>query len=126
MLGVLAVGIPVMALLYINTLNRRRQIGLLTAMGFSRADLFVTFLFQAMFLGAAGVLFGGAVALALVRYLEVHPVFDWQGFVVRPVLALADVGRTASAILATTLAAGSYPAWRAARVAPSRILRGIE
>ena len=125
-LGVLAVGIPVMALLYINTLNRRRQIGLLTAMGFSRADLFVTFLFQAMFLGAAGVLFGGAVALALVRYLEVHPVFDWQGFVVRPVLALADVGRTASAILATTLAAGSYPAWRAARVDPSRILRGIE
>ena len=64
--------------------------------------------------------------MALVRYLVAHPIFDWQGFVVRPVLALSDVARTAGAILATTLAAGSYPAWRAARVDPSRILRGIE
>ena len=126
LLGILAVGIPVMALLYINTLNRRRQIGLLTAMGFSRADLFVTFLFQALFLGAAGVLLGGVVAVALVRYLAAHPIFDWQGFVVRPVLVLGDVIRTAGAILGTTLVAGSYPAWRAARVDPSRILRGIE
>lgn len=126
LLGILAVGIPVMALLYINTLNRRRQIGLLTAMGFSRMDLFVTFLFQALFLGMAGVLLGGIVALGLVRYLVAHPIFDWPGFVVRPVLALTDVSRTAGAILATTVVAGSYPAWRAARVDPSRILRGIE
>jgi putative ABC transport system permease protein len=126
LLGILAVGIPVMALLYINTLNRRRQIGLLTAMGFSRPDLFFTFLFQAFFLGASGVALGGLVAVALVGYLEGHPIFDWQGFVVRPILTLSDVARTAGAILLTTLAAGSYPAWRAARVDPSRILRGIE
>jgi putative ABC transport system ATP-binding protein len=39
-----------------------------------------------------------------------HPIFDWQGFVVRPVLSLSDVGRTAGTILVTTIAAGSYPA----------------
>ncbi len=126
LLGILAVGIPVMALLYVNTLNRRRQIGLLSAMGFSRGDLFLTFLLQALILGAAGVLVGTLIALGLVRYLIAHPIFDWQGFVVRPVLALSDVARTAAAILASTIAAGSYPAWRAARVDPSRILRGIE
>jgi putative ABC transport system ATP-binding protein len=79
-------------------------------MGFSRLDLFFTFLFQALFLGASGVLLGGLVALALVRYLVAHPIFDWQGFVVRPVLSLSDVGRTAGTILVTTIAAGSYPA----------------
>jgi len=126
LMGVLAVGIPVLALLYISTLNRRRQIGLLTAMGFTRVDLFVTFLLQALILGAAGVAVGGLVAVALVRYLVAHPIFDWQSFVVRPVLTVHDLVRTAVAILGTVLIAGSYPAWRAARLDPSRILRGIE
>jgi len=125
-MGVLAVGIPVLALLYISTLHRRRQIGLLTAMGWSRADLFVTFLLQALILGAAGVLVGGVIAVSLVRYLVAHPIFNWQGFVVRPVLAATDLAWTAGAILATAIVAGTYPAWRAARLDPSRILRGIE
>jgi putative ABC transport system permease protein len=125
-MGVLAVGIPVLALLYISTLHRRRQIGLLTAMGFTRADLFVTFLLQALILGAAGVLVGGLAAFGLVRYLVAHPIFNWQGFVVRPVLTFGDMARTTGAILATAVVAGSYPAWRAARLDPSRILRGIE
>src|SRR6185369_12340174 len=103
-----------------------RQIGLLTAMGWSRADLFVTFLLQALILGAAGLLVGGVIAVSLVRSLVAHPIFNWQGFVVRPVLAATDLAWTAGAILATAIVAGSYPAWRAARLDPSRILRGIE
>jgi ABC-type lipoprotein release transport system permease subunit len=125
-MGVMAVGIPVLALLYISTLHRRRQIGLLTAMGWSRGDLFVTFLLQALILGLAGVVVGGTIAVSLVRYLVAHPIFNWRGFVVRPVLSPVDLVRTAGAILATAVVAGTYPAWRAARLDPSRILRGIE
>jgi ABC-type lipoprotein release transport system permease subunit len=125
-MGVLAVGIPVLALLYISTLHRRRQIGLLTAMGFSRRDLFATFLLQALVLGLAGVTVGGLLASSLVRYLVAHPIFDWYGFVVRPVLTPGALAKTAGAILATALVAGTYPAFRAARMDPSRILRGIE
>ena len=125
-MGVLAVGIPVLALLYISTLHRRRQIGLLTAMGFSRLDLFATFLAQALILGLAGAISGGAMALALVRYLIRHPIFNWQAFVIRPVLSLRDLAMTMSVVLLTAVAAGTYPAWRAARLDPSPILRGIE
>lgn len=124
-MGVLAVGVPVLALLYISTLHRRRQIALLTAMGFSRGDLFVTSLLQALILGTAGVVVGGGLAVALVRYLVAHPIFDWQGFVVRPVLTTGALARTAIAIVATAIVAGTYPAWRAARIDPSRILREI-
>jgi ABC-type lipoprotein release transport system permease subunit len=125
-MGVLAVGIPVLSLLYISTLHRRRQIGLLTAMGFSRLDLFANFLTQALILGMAGALAGGLVAVALVRYLVAHPVFDWQAFVIRPVLSARDLAQTMSVVLRTAVAAGTYPAWRASRLDPSRILRGIE
>jgi ABC-type lipoprotein release transport system permease subunit len=95
-------------------------------MGFARADLFLTFLLQALILGTAGVLVGGLVAVALVQYLVAHPIFDWQSFVVRPVLTTRDLARTVFAILATAVVAGTYPAWRAACLDPSRILRGIE
>jgi ABC-type lipoprotein release transport system permease subunit len=125
-MGVLAVGIPVLSLLYISTLHRRRQIGLLTAMGFSRLDLFANFLTQALILGAAGASVGGLVAVALVRYLMAHPVFDWQAFVIRPVLSVRDLAQTMLVVLLTAVAAGTYPAWRASRLDPSRILRGIE
>jgi ABC-type lipoprotein release transport system permease subunit len=125
-MGVLAVGIPVLALLYISTLHRRRQIGLLTAMGFSRLDLFATFLAQALILGLAGAFFGGLTAVGLVRYLVRHPVFNWQAFVIRPVLSAHDLALTVSVVVLTAVAAGTYPALRAARLDPSRILRGIE
>jgi lipoprotein-releasing system permease protein len=125
-MGVLAVGIPVLSLLYISTLHRRRQIGLLIAMGFSRVDLFANFLAQALILGVAGALAGGLVAVALVRYLMGHPIFDWQAFVIRPVLSVHDLALTMSVVLLTAVSAGTYPAWRAARLEPSRILRGIE
>ena len=126
LMGVLAVGIPVLALLYISTLHQRRQIGLLAAMGFSRGDLFLTFLAQALILGLTGAVVGGLVAIGLVRYLISHPIFDWQAFVVRPVLPVSDVVRTVGAVLITAVVAGTYPALRAARIDPSRILRGIE
>ena len=125
-MGVLAVGIPVLALLYISTLAPAAADWSVDAMGWSRADLFVTFLLQALILGAAGVLVGGVIAVSVVRYLVAHPIFNWQGFVVRPVLTATDLARTAGAILATAIVAGTYPAWRAARLDPSRILRGIE
>ena len=126
LMGILAAGIPVLALLYINTLHRRRQIGLLSAMGFSHTDVFVLFLAQALLLAAAGTLLGGICALGLVRYLVAHPVFDWHSFVVRPVLSMRDLAMTLGIVLVTAVAAGTYPAWRAARLNPSKILRGIE
>lgn len=125
-MGILAVGIPVLALLYVSTLHRRRQIGLLTAMGFSRLDLFATFLLQALMLGMAGAVTGGIGAVALVHYLVRHPIFDSQAFAIRPILTAGDLSLTVLIVLATAVAAGTYPAWRASRLNPSRILRGIE
>lgn len=126
LMGILASGIPLLALLYINTLHRRRQIGLLSAMGFSRADVFVLFMAQAIMLAVAGCFVGTLIATAIIKYSLNHPVFDWQSFVIRPQLLFRDLSMTLFIVLLTSVAAGTYPAWRASRVNPSKILRGIE
>jgi lipoprotein-releasing system permease protein len=123
---VAAVAIPVLALLYINVLSRRREVGVLSAIGFGQAEIFAAFLLQALLVGVAGVAAGCGLGFGIVRYFQAHPIFEWEGFVIRPVLSAECFLRPSLIVLATTLAAGVYPAWRASRVDPARILRGLE
>jgi ABC-type lipoprotein release transport system permease subunit len=121
-----AVGVPVLALLYIDALNRRRQVSLLVAMGFRPREIFGIFLMKAALIGVMGVLFGLVLAGGLLAYFSAHPLFNWERFVLRPVVTLHGVLWPALLVLAATVLAGSYPAWRAARVDPSSTLRRIE
>jgi putative ABC transport system permease protein len=121
-----AVGVPVLALLYIDALNRRRQVSLLVAMGFRSREIFAVFLLKAILIGIVGVSVGLAVAGALVAYFSAHPIFHWERFVLHPVVTLRGVVWPALMVLSATILAGSYPAWRAARTDPSPTLRRIE
>jgi ABC-type lipoprotein release transport system permease subunit len=123
---ILGVGIPVLGLLYINTMRRWRQIGLLGAMGFSRRDIFTLFFLQALLVGCAGALLGSAVGYALCEYFAANPVFNWEKFVVRPLVTFDAFARPVLLVMLTTLLAGVYPALQAARLAPARSLRGYE
>jgi lipoprotein-releasing system permease protein len=123
---IVAVTIPVLALLYISVLHRRREVGVLTALGFEPREIFVSFLLQALIVGVIGVLVGCAAGYGLVRYFQANPIFDWEGFVIRPVLSVECFLRPSLVVLLATLAAGVYPAWRAARVDPASVLRSIE
>ena len=121
-----AVGVPVLALLYIDALNRRRQVSLLVAMGFRPREIFSVFFLKAVLIGIIGVAVGLVAAGALVVYFSAHPIFHWERFILHPVVTLRGVAWPALLVLAATVLAGSYPAWRAARVDPSSTLRRIE
>jgi lipoprotein-releasing system permease protein len=123
---VAAVTIPVLALLSVSVLHRRREVGVLSALGFGQAEIFLAFLLQALIVGLLGVGLGCGIGYGLVRYFQSHPIFEWESFVLRPVLSIECFLRPAIVALTATLVAGVYPAWRAARVDPARVLRGIE
>jgi len=123
---IVAVGVPVLALLYIDALNRRRQVSLLVAMGFRPREIFGVFLVKAVLIGIMGVLLGLLFATGLLAYFTKHPIFNWERFVLRPVVTLQGVLWPALIVLLATVLAGSYPAWRAARIDPSSTLRRIE
>jgi lipoprotein-releasing system permease protein len=123
---VAAVSIPVLALLSMSVLHRRREVGVLSAVGFGQAEIFLAFLLQALIVGLLGVAIGCGIGYALVRFFQSYPLFEWESFVIRPVLSIECFLRPSIVVLLATVIAGVYPAWRAARVDPARVLRGIQ
>lgn len=121
-----AVSVPMWALLYIHVLRRRREIGVLVAMGFSTMEVFAIYLLQALVVAIIGCAVGAALGAGLIVYFQAHPFFEWETMVIRPIVAAGVFLGPALVITATALVAGSYPAWRAARTDPAAVLRRLE
>jgi putative ABC transport system permease protein len=101
-------------------------VSLLAAIGFREREIFVIFFAKALLVGIAGVLLGLAVGRGLLAYFNLHPIYNYEKFVIRPAITLGNLLSPALLVLATTALAGSLPAWQAARVNPSDTLRRIE
>jgi ABC-type lipoprotein release transport system permease subunit len=123
---VLAVSIPVWALLYVDVLHRRRQIAICNALGFRRRDMFLIYLAQAAMAGLIGIAVGCALGYALIAWFAGHPIFQSADFVIRPATTAWTFIGPSVTLFGATLVASVVPAWRAARLAPARILRGAE
>lgn len=120
---VVAVMIPVLALLYIHVLAERRRIATIAALGFSRREIFLIHLFEALIVGGIGTLLGTGVGYAICQYFMKHPIFSHAGFVVLPSIHANAFLRPALVIFGTTLFAGILPAVMASRAQPASELR---
>jgi ABC-type lipoprotein release transport system permease subunit len=118
--------IPVLSLLYIDALHRRRQVSLLSAIGFREREIFFIFFAKALIVGIVGVMLGAAVGWGILGYFNLHPIYNYEKFVIRPAMTFGNMLFPMLLVLATTALAGSLPAWQAARVNPSDTLRRIE
>jgi ABC-type lipoprotein release transport system permease subunit len=122
---VVAVTIPIAALLFVTVESRRREVALMSALGFARSEVFVAFVLQAFVVGIVGAAIGCGFGFLAVRWFEAHPIFDSPEFTVRPVTSAAGFYEPALVVLITTIVAAAYPALRATRVDPARVLRGL-
>ncbi len=120
---IVAVMIPVLALLYIHVLAERRRIATIAALGFSRREIFAIHLFEALIVGGIGTALGALVGYGLCRYFMTHPIFSHAGFVVLPSISLHAFLIPALVLFGTTLFAGIVPALIASRAEPAIELR---
>ncbi len=123
---VAAISVPLLALLYLRVLRRRRSLAILAAIGLPRSELFAIHLLQSAIIGVLGCAIGALIGYGAVRYFERSPIFEWEGLTVRPLASVSTFLGPISVVLVTSLAAGAIAAWRAARTQPARILQRLE
>ncbi len=132
----MVVALGVTNTLLMAVLERTREFGLQLALG-TRPGLIVrTVFYESLVLGVLGIVAGFALGALIVGYYHTFG-FDVAAYaaaarsipgmttVVYPTIVPGDVWLPALALLATSLAAALYPAWRAARLDPVTALRRV-
>jgi putative ABC transport system permease protein len=115
-IGLVVGAIGIANIMLVSVTERTREIGVMKAVGARNRDVLVLFLVEAGLLGTIGAVLalpvGVAVGYAATRYAEV-------GFTLAP----AWMATAVAVGVIVGVAAGLYPAWRAARVDPIDALR---
>jgi putative ABC transport system permease protein len=138
---ILAVVFVVITLGLANTIlmgvmERIREFGVMMALGTDARQIQRIVLYEALLLGAAGVGLGSTLGAAVVGYLgargmhleqyaEAVQTMPGLTGTVYPHISVTQLLILSALLLATTVLASLYPAWKAARFTPIEAIRGI-
>lgn len=114
-IGLMVAAITIFILIYVEVVHKRRQIGILKAIGIKQNIIIYSYIFQALFYAISGVVIGSAVTLfVLVPFFISHPLNLPVG---KTGLALSENGLlfNSLSLLTASLIAGFIPSWRGAK-----------
>jgi len=115
--GLIAAAISVGLIIYINVIFKKRQIGVMKAIGAKDSFVFRVFVMEAVLFGLIGVALGVVAGYLGVRYMEAHPFYDplMQAWISARFYD-SIVYTAAGTSFAVTVLSGIYPAVRASRI----------
>jgi putative ABC transport system permease protein len=113
--SVMVAAITIFVLIYVNAISKRRQIGILKAIGIKQGVIILSYMFQSLFFACCGVSIGFAVVfLGLDPYLRANPILLPLGLL-HLSFTPAGIVLSVASILAAGVVAGVIPSWRVAR-----------
>jgi len=126
---ILVAAFNIVSTLFMVVLEKRRDIGVLKALGSTDGAVLRIFLWKGFIIGAAGTFLGAAFGGVLIEVLHRWPFIRLPGDVyfidrlpLRP--ELSDFVAVILAALVLCLLAAAYPAWSASRLDPVEAIRG--
>jgi putative ABC transport system permease protein len=115
--------VVIFIVIFINTVYRRKQIGILQAIGIDRTIIIKSYIFQALFICICGTLAGCALLAVVLQYLTTSPLV-FPGGPVAPVLEPALVAQAVLSLFIVSLIAGYVPSWLTTREDILSAIRG--
>ena len=122
LIGLAVAAVTIFILIYVNAINKRRQIGILKAIGIKENIIIISYILQALFYAIFGIVFGFIIMFYAVEpYFINHPLAFPIGDITLTIKEF-QVFQGVFGLLGAAFVAGLIPAWRAAR---ENILKAI-
>lgn len=112
----------ILIIIYINVLNRKKEIGILKAVGISPLSIVISYAFISMFYVSMGMLAGLVLYFALMFYFQANPVVFYETIKLAPEIRIGLIFKSVFIMLIMSVIAGILPAWR---VSKESILKAI-
>jgi putative ABC transport system permease protein len=112
----------ILIIIYINILNRKKEIGILKAVGVSPRSIVLSYAFISMFYVSLGIFAGLILYLGLMFYFQANPVVFFETMTITPEIDTILIIQNVITMLVMSVIAGILPAWR---VSKESILQAI-
>ncbi len=114
-IGLFVATVTIFIMIYVSTINKRRHIGILRAIGIKESAVIYSYIFQAMFIVICGIIIGlFAVFFVLKPLFIAHPLKFPVGFV-SLLIVPENVLLNAVRLIVVAMIAGFIPSWMAVR-----------
>ncbi len=114
-IGLFVASVTIFIVVYMNTTSKRRQIGILRAVGIKESIIIQSYIFQAIFIVICGIIIGLLVIFLFIKpFFVAHPirfpVGDVSLFIIPEKVLINSIS-----LVVTALTAGFIPSWIAVR-----------
>ncbi len=114
-IGLFVASVTIFIIIYTSTISKRRQIGILRAVGIKESIVIYSYIFQAMFIVICGTIIGLFIMyFALKPWFILYPLKTGLGFV-SLALVPENILIDAASLFIVALTAGLVPSWMAVR-----------
>jgi putative ABC transport system permease protein len=105
----------VLIIIYINVLNRKKEIGILKAVGITPRSIVLSYAFLSTFYVSLGISAGLVLYFSLMFYFQANPVVFYETMEIRPAIDPVLLFQSVVTMLTLSVIAGILPAWSVSR-----------